>query len=60
MLTHRRHRYLTRWRRRLAYALATALLVGAAWYGWRTWQTPRPTREPLGQMASLSTSPAIS
>jgi hypothetical protein len=30
MLTHRRHRYLTRWPRRLAFTLAIVLLLAAA------------------------------
>jgi hypothetical protein len=41
MLTHRRHRYLTRWPRRLAFALAIALLLAAAWHSWRA-QHPAP------------------
>jgi hypothetical protein len=40
MLTHRRHRYLTRWPRRLAFALALVLLLAAAW---RIWQAQQPT-----------------
>jgi hypothetical protein len=51
MLTHRRHRYLTRCPRRLAFALAIVLLLTAAWYGWRVWQAPRPP-EPAGQLAA--------
>ena len=42
MLTHRRHRYLTRWPRRLAFALAIVLLLAAMW---RSWQVYHP--EPL-------------
>jgi hypothetical protein len=50
MLTHRRHRYLTRWPRRLAFALAIALLLLAVW---RTWQVnhPAPVSRPIGQLA---------
>jgi hypothetical protein len=43
MLTHRRHRYLTRWPRRLAFALALALLLLTAW---RTWQVRHPAPAP--------------
>jgi hypothetical protein len=49
MLT--RHRYLTRWPRRLAFAL----LLTAAWYGWRAWQTAKQPREPAGQLATSFT-----
>jgi hypothetical protein len=38
MLTHRRHRYITRWPRRLAFALAIVLLLAAAWHIWRAQQ----------------------
>jgi hypothetical protein len=31
MLTARRHRYLTRWPRRLAFALVILLLLAASW-----------------------------
>jgi hypothetical protein len=41
MLTNRRHRYLTRWPRRLAFALAIALLLTAAWRSWLTYH-PAP------------------
>ena len=34
MLTHHRHRYLTRWPRRLAFALAIVLLLVAVWRAW--------------------------
>ncbi|WP_460584533.1 hypothetical protein [Hymenobacter arcticus] len=57
MLTHRRHRYITRWPRRLAFALAIVLLLAAAWCGWRTWEAATRPHEPAGQLASLSTSP---
>jgi hypothetical protein len=39
MLTYRRHRYLTRWPRRLAFALAIVLLLAAAW---RIWHARQP------------------
>lgn len=38
MLTHRRHRYLTRWPRRLAFALAIVLLLAAMWRARRAQQ----------------------
>jgi hypothetical protein len=41
MLTYRRHRYLTRWPRRLAFTLAIVLLLAAAWRIWRA-QQPAP------------------
>jgi uncharacterized membrane protein (UPF0136 family) len=45
MLTHRRHRYLTRWPRRLAFALAIVLLLAAVWRIWRA-QQPVPVMVP--------------
>jgi hypothetical protein len=45
MLTHRRHRYLTRWPRRLAFALAIVLLLAAVWRIWRA-QQPAPAMAP--------------
>jgi Co/Zn/Cd efflux system component len=38
MLTHRRHRYLTRWPRSLAFAFATMLLLLAVWRSWQAWE----------------------
>jgi hypothetical protein len=40
MLTARRHRYLTRWPRRLAFALVILLLLAASWRAYRAWQQP--------------------
>jgi len=40
MLTHHRHRYLTRWPRRLAFALAIVLLLAAVWRIWQAQQSP--------------------
>ena len=53
MLTHRRHRYLTRWPRRLAFAFALALLLAAAWYSWQDRQPVKSAREPAGQLAAI-------
>jgi hypothetical protein len=50
MLTYRRHRYLTRWPRRLAFALAIVLLLAAAWRGWLS-QHPRPIAAPSERLA---------
>lgn len=59
MLTHRRHRYLTRWPRRLAFALAILLLLAAVW---RAWQAYHPAlvpahskRAPASRHGALST-----
>lgn len=38
MLTERRHRYLTRWRRRAVLALALLLLLGLRYRCYRAWQ----------------------
>ncbi len=57
MLTHRRHRYLTRWPRRLAFALALALLLAAAWYGWQAWHPIKSVRGPIGQLACYPFTP---
>jgi hypothetical protein len=38
MLTARRHRYLTRWLRRLAFALVILLLLAASWHAYRALQ----------------------
>ncbi len=43
MLTARRHRYLTRWPRRLAFAVAILLLLAASW---RAYQALQPRRLP--------------
>jgi hypothetical protein len=51
MLTYRRHRYLTRWPRRLAFALAIALFLAAIWHTWRAWHPVRRAPEPTGQLA---------
>lgn len=40
MLTARRHRYLTRWPRRLAFALVILLLLGASWRAYQVWKQP--------------------
>jgi len=45
-----RHRYLTRWRRRLAFALAILLLLAAVWRAWRA-QHPAPVPAPSGRFA---------
>jgi hypothetical protein len=47
MLTARRHRYLTRWPRRLAFAVVILLLLAASWRAYHAWQprhlaTPEP------------------
>jgi hypothetical protein len=42
MLTARRHRYLTRWPRRLAFALALLLLLAASWRAYHSWQSRNP------------------
>jgi hypothetical protein len=50
MLTARRHRYLTRWPHRLAFALVILLLLSAGWrvhYAWQSRSNPAP--EPLTQ-----------
>lgn len=46
MRTARRHRYLTRWSRRLAFTLVTLLLLAASWRAYRTWHPPRPIAAP--------------
>jgi hypothetical protein len=38
MLNAHRHRYLTRWPRRLAFALVILLLLAASWRAYRAWQ----------------------
>jgi hypothetical protein len=40
MLTARRHRYLTRWPRRLAFAVVILLLLAASWRVYQVWQHP--------------------
>jgi hypothetical protein len=46
MLTARRHRYLTRWNRRLALAVAILLLAASwrAYHAWKRAQHPIPVR----------------
>lgn len=39
MLTHARHRHLTRWPRRLAFGFVTALILLGLW---RCWQAMHP------------------
>ena len=50
MLTYRRHRYLTRWRRRIAFALAIALLLAAVWHSWHVLH-PEPVPAPSVRLA---------
>jgi hypothetical protein len=45
MLTYRRHRYLTRWPRRLAFALVIALVLASLWRTWRIYH-PAPIQAP--------------
>jgi hypothetical protein len=50
MLNARRHRYLTRWPRRLAFALVILLLLVASWRAYRAWQLRSlPAPEPFSQ-----------
>jgi energy-converting hydrogenase Eha subunit F len=49
MLTHRRHRYLTRWNRRAAFALAILLLLALCWRSYNAWQC-QPQPVPHGQL----------
>jgi hypothetical protein len=52
MLTYRRHRYLTRWPRRAAFALAILLLLALSWSAYRAWQRAQPhAPEQRGQLA---------
>lgn len=40
MLTARRHRYLTRWNRRLAFAVVILMLLAASWRAYHFWNQP--------------------
>jgi hypothetical protein len=52
MLTYRRHRYLTRWNRRAAFAVAILLLLALSWRAYRAWQRAYPpVPERRGQLA---------
>ena len=42
MLTYRRLRYATRWNRRLAFALATLLMLALSWRAYHAWQRAQP------------------
>jgi hypothetical protein len=42
MLTYPRHRYLTRWPRRAAFAVAILLLLALSWRAYNEWQRAQP------------------
>lgn len=53
MLTPRRHRYLTRWNRRAALAVALLLLLALSWRAYRAWQRAQPPA-PAGRITVVA------